>query len=260
MYAGEAVTVLKRCLDAVMDWMRVNKLRLNPDKTEVLLVGGSSAWVNDVQPVLDGVARPLKDQVHILGVLLDPAPSLEVQVASMAQSAFYQLRLICQLQPYLERESLATVTHALVTSCLDYCNALYMGLPLKIVRKLQLVQNRAARLLTGTGRFDHIMPMLNQLHWLPIHFWTQFKVLVLTFKALKALDAPYVPTHTLRSSSEALLQVSLPNEMRRVAIRERAFSVVAPCLYNSLPSEVCLAPSLCSFRHQVKTFLFTQAF
>ena len=55
-----------------MDWMRVNKLRLNPDKTEVLLVGGLPVRLGDVHPVLDGVALPLKDGVCSLGVLLDP--------------------------------------------------------------------------------------------------------------------------------------------------------------------------------------------
>ncbi|XP_061472484.1 syntaxin-8 isoform X2 [Rhineura floridana] len=59
---GGAVNVLNRCLAATMDWMRANKLRLNPDKTEMLLVGGSSDQMVDVQPVLDGVALPLKEQ------------------------------------------------------------------------------------------------------------------------------------------------------------------------------------------------------
>ena len=103
-----------------------------------------------VQPVLDGVALPLKEQVRSLGVLLEPSLSLEAKVASVARSAFYQLRLVAQLRPYLDRDSLASVVHALVTSKLDYCNALYVGLPLKTVRKLQLVQNAAARLITGT--------------------------------------------------------------------------------------------------------------
>ncbi|KAF7238111.1 Inhibitor of growth protein 4 [Varanus komodoensis] len=77
--------------------------------------------------------------------------SPEAQVTAVARSAFLQLRLIHQLRPYLEYDCLVTVTHALVTSRLDFCNALYVGLPLKTVRILQLVQNRAARLLTGTG-------------------------------------------------------------------------------------------------------------
>ncbi|KAF7254422.1 hypothetical protein EYD10_00127 [Varanus komodoensis] len=166
---GEAVAVLNRCLAEVMGWMRANKLKLNPDKTEVL-------W----------------DKVRSLGVLLDPELSLEAQVTAAARSAFLQLRLIHQLCPYLEFDCLATVTHALVTSRLDFCNALYMGLPLKTVRILQLVQNRAARLLMGTGRYVHMTPVLRQLHWLPIEVRAQFKVLVMTYKALNGLGPGYL--------------------------------------------------------------------
>ncbi|KAF7248327.1 putative uncharacterized transposon-derived protein F52C9.6 [Varanus komodoensis] len=152
---GLAVAVLNRCLAEVMGWMRANTLKLNPDKTEVLLVGGSGLGMGDLGLVLNGVALPLRDRVHRLGVLLDPELSLEAQVTAVARSVFLQLRLIHQLRPFLENDCLATVTHALVTSRLDFCNALYVGLPLKTVQILQLVQNRAARLLTGTGQ--HIM-------------------------------------------------------------------------------------------------------
>ena len=67
--------------------MRANKLKLSPDKTEMLLVGDCSDRMVDVQPVLDGVALPLKEQVRSLGVLLEPFLSLETQVALVAQSA-----------------------------------------------------------------------------------------------------------------------------------------------------------------------------
>nr|GFC43941.1 hypothetical protein [Tanacetum cinerariifolium] len=90
------------------------------------------------------------------GALLTVPPLTELlldsQVAAVARGAFAQLRLVRQLRPYLDRADLATVTHALVTSRLDYCNALYVGLPLKTVRKLQLVQNAAARVVAGASR------------------------------------------------------------------------------------------------------------
>ncbi|KAF7251687.1 putative RNA-directed DNA polymerase from transposon BS [Varanus komodoensis] len=98
---GEAVAVLNRCLAEVMGWMRANKLKLNPDKTEVLLVGGSGFGEGELNLVLNGVALPLRDKVHSLGVLLDPELSLEAQVMALARSAFLQLRLIHQLRPYL---------------------------------------------------------------------------------------------------------------------------------------------------------------
>ncbi|KAF7239784.1 Solute carrier family 2, facilitated glucose transporter member 11 [Varanus komodoensis] len=204
-----------------MGWMRANKLKLNPDKTGVLLVGGSSSRVGDLDLVLNGVALPLKDRVHSLGVLLDLELSLEAQVTAVVRSAFLQLWLIHQL--HLENDCLATVTHALVTSQLDFCNALYVGLPLKTVRILQMVQNRAARLLTGTGRYSPITPVLHQLHWLPIEVRAQFKVLVITYKALNGLGPgylkecllPYLPSHPLRLVAEALLQEPSLKDIRR---------------------------------------------
>ncbi|KAF7239825.1 Ran-binding protein 17 [Varanus komodoensis] len=232
---GEAVAILNWCLAEVMGWMRANKLKLNPDKTEVLLVGDSSSWVGDLGLALDGVALPLKDRVHSLGLLLDPELSLEAQVTAVARSAFLQLRLIHQLRHYLEEDCLATVTHALVTSRLDFCNALYVGLPLKTVWILQMVQNGAARMLLGTGRYSHITPVLFQLHWLPIEVRAQFKVLVITYKALNGLGPgylkehllPYLPSHPLRSAAEALLRKPSVKDTRQSTWR-RAFSAVAP--------------------------------
>ncbi|KAF7244472.1 VWFA and cache domain-containing protein 1 [Varanus komodoensis] len=256
---GEAVAVLNRCLAEVREWMRANKLKLNPDKMEVLLVGGSGFGEGGFDLVLNGATLPLRDKVRSLGVLLDPELSLEAQVTAVARNAFLQLRLINQLRPYLEYYCLATVTHALVTSRLDFCNALYVGLPLKTVRTLQLVQNRAARLLAGMGRYAHMTPVLRQLHWLPIEARAQFKVLIMAYKALNGLGPgylnerlrPYMPDRPLRSAGESLLREPSMKEIRRVSTRRRAFSAVAPNLWNSLPKEVRLAPSLLVFRRQL---------
>ncbi|XP_067316846.1 uncharacterized protein [Anolis sagrei] len=173
-----------------------------------------------------------------------------------------------QLRPYLGKSDLATVVHALVTSRLDYCNALYVGLPLKTARKLQLVQRAAAMLLTGAGRREHTTPLLSQLHWLPICYRAQFKVLMLSYKALNGSGPKYLadrisayePTRALRSSGEALLSVPPVSQARLAGTRERAFSVVAPRLWNTLPVEVRQAPSLMAFRRGLKTWLFEQAF
>ena len=103
---------------------------------------------------------------------------------------------------------------------------------------------------------------------LPIRFRAQFKVLVLTYKALHGLGRQYLterlsrhePTRTPRSTSKVFLRVPTPREARRIGTRERsAFSVVAPRLWNDLPEEARLAPTLLSFWHQVKTYLFSQA-
>lgn len=89
---------MNRCLEAVFEWMRDNKLKFNPDNTEMLLVGGSPGPSNGLFPVLGGVALPLKEQIHSLGVLLDPGLLSDKQVAVMSRGTFHQLR------PFLDRK------------------------------------------------------------------------------------------------------------------------------------------------------------
>ncbi len=60
--------------------------------------------------------------------------------------------------------------NAFMTSRLDYCNTLLGGCPASSINKLQIVQNAAARVLTRSRKYDHITPILQSLHWLPIKF------------------------------------------------------------------------------------------
>jgi len=81
-----------------------------------------------------------------------------------------------------------TLVQAFVSSRLDYCNCLLIGL----MRRLQAVQNATARLITGTRRRDHITPILRQLHWLPVRKRAEFKLAMLVFKSLRGLAQQYL--------------------------------------------------------------------
>lgn len=76
-------------------------------------------------------------------------------------------KLVRQLFPFLDPQDLATAILAMITSKLNYCNSLYVELPLSLTRILQLVQNAAACLLVPTSMWTQIQPMLPQVHWLP---------------------------------------------------------------------------------------------
>ncbi len=84
------------------------------------------------------------------------------------------------------------LVHAFMTSRLDYCNALLGGCPASSINKLQIVQNAAARVLTRSRKYDHITPILQSLHWLPIKFRISYKILLLAYKALNGLAPAYL--------------------------------------------------------------------
>ncbi len=156
------------------------------------------------------------------------------------------------------------LVHAFLTSRLDYCNALLGGCPASSINKLQVVQNAAARVLTRSRKYDHITPILQSLHWLPIKFCINYKILLLTYKALNGLAPAYLtsllscynPSRSLRSQNSGLLVVHIAKSTKG----GRAFSHLAPKLWNSLPDNIWGSDTLSLFKSRLKTHLFSQAF
>ena len=103
------------------------------------------------------------------------------------------------------------VIHAVITSPLDYCYSLYLGLSQSSLTRLQMVQNAAARMLTGTNKFEHITPVLASLHWLPVHFRIQFKTLLIVFEALNGQAPSYMTDLIHWRSAPRSQQISTTN-------------------------------------------------
>ena len=130
------------------------------------------------------------------------------------QIAFLKIRQISYYRKFLTPSAAETLIHAYITSRLDYCNGLLHGLPTNLVAKLQSILNTAARLVTKTRKYEHIAPVMINLHWLPIQYRIQFKLLLLIYKSLHGLSPSYLtdelslrPNKGLRSYNQLLLNI-----------------------------------------------------
>ena len=159
------------------------------------------------------------------------------------------------------------VLHAFVTSRIDYCNGLLYGLPDCEIAKLPRVQNAAARLLMSCKKYDHITPVLINLHWLPVRYRINFKILLLTFKALYGMAPSYIidsihtktNTHYLLRSNEGVL-LKHPSGKMKKSFGDRSFNVAAPTLWNALPVSLCSIKCISTFKSNHKTYFFKLAF
>jgi uncharacterized protein YfeS len=84
--------------------------------------------------------------VKNLGVHFDKALNMEKHVSVLVKSCFAQIRTIGRIRPYLSESACKTLVAILVTSRIDYGNAILYGINNNVLSKLQRVQNTAARL------------------------------------------------------------------------------------------------------------------
>ena len=168
----------------------------------------------------------------------------------------------------LTEEAASNLVLSLCVSHLDYCNAALYGLPDITIRRMQRVQNMCACSVLRRTKWDSATACLAKLHWLPIRQCITFKICVLTYKLLHKQGPRYlwvllqykhnISNRTLRSNLDQSLLVIPHTKCKTFA--SRSFSVAAPTLWNHLPRGLRESSTLLSFKCDLKTYLYKEAF
>ena len=200
-------------------------------------------------------------QARNLGVLFDAELSFNKHISKLSQVAHMHIRQLRRIRPCLDLGSAVLLANALVSSRIDYCNSPFYGLPTNIILQLQRIQNSLARVVVPSARrSDHIQPVLQRLHWLPVEKRIIFKMATLTFKTIVNKQPSYLydlitvhaPLRNLRSSGKNLLVVPRVDSV----CGRRSFYYAAPTVWNSLPDSVRSCTAVQTFRSRLKTYLF----
>ena len=261
---------VKSVVEKVQDWMCRRKLKLNAEKTEIMLIGSEHQLENLRFPpncILNNDCIPIKNEVRNLGVIFDKHLTMRNHLKNIKSSVISNLINIARITKYLDKSSIMKLVHGLVLSKIDFCNSIFYDLPDCDLRSQQLLINSGVRLVVGLPRFshEHITPSLIDLHILPVKARIKYKICLLTYKALKYDEPKYLTEliqkretlPSLRSSSVRPLEE--PFISRLVSVN-RSFSHCAPRLYNSLPIEVQNADGIVQFKQMLKTCIFRETY
>ena len=257
---------MESCLEKVREWMTRNKLKLNEAKTQVLLISRKDFPGNISIKIGEEDIVPVT-RVKNLGAFFDSHLLMDAQVNMTTRSMYFHLRRIAKVRQHLTNSACAKAINATVISRLDYHNGLLLGQPANRVRKLQVAQNNAARLLSRAPKRQSITPVLKELHWLPVEKRIQYKVLCLIQQAVHSPSAPvymkdlcelYTPRRdNLRSSNDPYtLTVSRVHN----SFGQRSVIHSGAKLWNSLPKELRQPLNAQCFKKNLKTHLFKDAF
>ena len=192
---------MPECVDEIASWMGASCLKLNSEKTEVIWFSSRRNLKNipsySVRVLESSIF--LSKSVRNLGISMDRDLTMSTQISKTIQMCFTFLSQIRSIKGCLTMDSLKTLASALVLSRIDYGNMALVSLPKVATQSIQSIINTTARLITGVRKYDHITPVLKELHWLKIDERIEYKIALQMSKCLSNEGSAYL-TRDLVSS------------------------------------------------------------
>ena len=245
------------CSD-VKAWATANMLKLNDNKTELMLVTSKRSKHLHNLPTSITIGNshiPFKQSVKKLGFTLDCHLTMNAHVSNIARTCYFELHRLASICRFLTSTATATLVSAFILSRIDYCNSLLFGSTHDVTSHLQRIQNYAARLILRFPKSSNITTHLKSLHWLPVKVRSAYKIACLCYHCHISTAPSYVAdmlqkkqSHTRNTRSRSYIMPLLNRPAHSKATSgDRTFSF-ASSVWNSIPNDVRCAPSL-SRRH-----------
>ena len=248
---------IPKCMEAMIRWSNLHFMKINPDKTEIILLRppslNSRVLINGVF-IGDQCIR-FSNEVKNVGVWLDENLNFNKQVNSIVSQGYKINRDIRKIKKFLERENLEQLIHAAIASRLDYCNSILYGTSRENMYKLQKLQNSAAKLILGQRKRDSASEALRELHWLNVESRITFKVLLTVYKATRNEGPVTINLNYNQWSCRSINDLKLETPWCKTAIGERLIAYHGTRLWNALPLDL-RTEDMEKFKKKLKTLLF----
>ena len=247
------------CMKKIVNWSNANSFKINPDKTEIIVMCPSS--LND-KVIIKGIffenqCIRFSSKLKNVGVVIDKNLKFDSHVNTVVSHCYALIKDVRRIRDYLKREDLEKLVHAIISHRLDYCNSIYLNISKKNIQKLQKCQNSAARLIMRKTKADCSKSLLNELHWLPIEVRIVYKVILIVFKVLNGQCSSVNLTRkntNLRNGTTMFLET--PNFKTKYG--KRIFEYSGSRYWNALPMEIKTTENINKFKKLLKTLLFTE--
>ena len=249
------------------EWMSNNHLKLNEEKTQFLPISRDNGR-NFAALVIGNTSLPPAHTVRNLGFIFNRTLSITDHVKNLRQNTFYHLKRIRSVRGCISFVNRKILTHAFVTSRLDFCNSMFFGSTADSLKGIKSIFHTTAKALTGSHPMLSNTAVLFKLHWLPLESRVHYKLAILGFKILYNQAPQYFSDITelsnirdTRSCSAPLLTSATYKRTSTLKTYGDRSCFNAICqIFNSLPSEIRAAKDFSSFKGLLKTHFFMLSF
>ena len=250
---GERMTESCR---TVSEWMMGNKLKLNADKTHLMTVGTSrrlQSLETKVNVVMDGYTiEESSDKVEtLLGVQIEPGLKWHKQVEEVLKKLRKRLTGLSNLRNIIPLHLRKTITEGMFTSVLTYCLPLFGGCDKCEIEALQVMHNKAARLVTHLPLRTSRKEIFSQLGWLTVRQLIFYHSALTTFRIRQSGEPEYLDSLLSRDGRTG--RIIIPNTTLTLAKQSYCFRGSAQ--WNSLPDEIRKIRKISNFKIQLRKWI-----
>ena len=182
-------------LQFLQNWLIANRLTLNVLKTEFMLVGSRqrvAILTQELDLSINGILLKRVNSSKCLGVEIDEFLTWDVHIASVSKKVSSSIGVIKKIKPYVPTSNLISVYQSIVEQNLDYCSIVWDDISDQLTDKLQILQNRAARVITGADYRMHTNELSTKLGWSSLKEKRNKQKAVMMFKIMNGMAPAYL--------------------------------------------------------------------
>ena len=265
------ISNLKLCLLEIHRWASNNYLKLNNNKTQLICLSPKRNTISKPSVInLMGEDIPVENSARYLGIWLDENLCMSKQVNNVCGQGYAMLRNLWKISSKISDTKLRIqLIHSCVLSKLNFCSAIYNSLPKKELNKLDKLLKASARFIfriIGIRRREHMTPYLQQLHFLPINYRSEYKINLFVYKSFIGQAPNYITNLLLPHINYSQRITRKENDktwldrypIEKINYKCRSFRHIAPNSWNRLDINIRESPSIDIFKSRLKTFYFQE--
>ena len=257
---GKTPGVIEQALEencaVVSNWMVENQLKLNADKTHIMTMGTQERLCkagNKVSIVMDGFTLEESSEKceTLLGIEIDSNLKWHSQIRKLMKKLKDRLAGMASVKFVLPFQLRKSVSEGLFNSVLGYCIPLHCGCDLGELRDLQVLQNRAAQLVTHSPPRPSRKPMYDLLDWLSVNQLVRYHTLLAVYRIRISKEPEYLAASLCNDNM--LGKIIIQNSKLTLAMK--SFKIRGACNWNALPSEIRSLSKIGEFKSNVKRWI-----
>jgi len=253
----ELINILNEELENVSKWLQINKLKLNTKKTKYMMIGHKKTY-SDSKIKIDGEIIEIVKEMKYLGVILDAKLTFNKHAEYIQKKLGKKISFFGRIRQKISRKTALSIYNSIIAPHFNYCATILFLCNDREQNKLQILQNRAMRIILRRNRYSKISKMLEELNWLTVKQMLTLNTLIFVHKIRNNLLQKYFTNNIIynmdihKHNTRKCKEIRLP-EKKKANTQNSLFYKGMKC-YNALPVPLKMQP-INKFKIECKKYI-----